>query len=67
MHVGVAVFEICLVCVFVQLLLSGVHIAQIVDIVGIAQGHAVGRFRELLYDQPAVYLGISFESEPHIH
>lgn len=66
-HGGVVVGEICLVGLVVYLLLTGRHLLQVPDIVGVAQCHTVFRFGKLVEDEPAPCLGSGGIAEAHVH
>ena len=66
-YFGIAVFKISLICAVVQFLLHAVHVAQVVKIFRIAQGHAVARLREVGKNQVPVFFRRKRVAHTHVH
>ena len=67
MYVGVAVVEICLVCSLIEFLLHAVHVAQLVDIVGVGHGYAVFRVGEVAQYELAPFLSLGGVALAKVH
>ena len=66
-HAPVVVVHICLVGLLVQAVLLLVHLAQVVDVCRVAQGHGLLRLGELAEHQAAVAVGHSGVARAHVH
>ena len=66
-HGLVVVGHICLICSIIQLALTAVHLAQILNIIRVAQRHTDGRIGKVVKNQLTIHLGIRRAILAHIH